>query len=76
MVASYLTSQSDDTDSLAARLLYMDDSLANISSKQNTWKGSSLALVGKAYDITLTLLLVGACSEAWWAHRTNNILFQ
>ena len=28
----------DMTDSLGVRLLYADDSLANISSKINTWK--------------------------------------
>ena len=41
----YLTSQSDDADitSLGVRLLYVDDSLAKISSKINIYgKGSSL----------------------------------
>ena len=37
----------------------------------NNGKGSSLGLVGKACGMTLALLLVGACIEAWWTDGTN-----
>ena len=67
MDTKYLTSQSNDSDNLNARLLYTNDCLAKISSKVNIWESSTFRSVGKAYSMTLALLPVDALSKSWWA---------
>ena len=66
MNRQYLVNQSNDTDidSLSVRLLYANDTLANIYKQQNKHMEKAHHL-GKTYGMTLALLPMGAYCKAW-----------